>query len=1278
MGGLVRVRDIRRVQDFQSFLHGVCLSQRPDVVRCRGEEINPPLLLCRRKEHATSGVFYTLAHSSQAPACCRRLRIDRQTGVETATKKRRKESKRTEDRKSQHDPSGPAGPGVSPIQLEEPTPIHTYLQHSDLDMNWKVNTSAEKIAHSKSANMVSDLSPEAQPYTRISRTPRKAATFGKRSNSMRRNPKAEVAKEGWLYKQASSGVKQWNKRWFVLTDRCLFYYKDEKEDTVLGSLPLLSFQIGGLDPSDNITRKFAFKVWLEEEESEDGELKGPVVFCMQAEHTGTRTYFFSTDSHEEQEEWIRAMTEAAEVTVKPTQRSCSHTCTEPYWNAPDPQTQQLQQSHTHNETDSGPPLHLKINGVDSLDTPPPSTPCSDQEGKKNDGRRGEGGGEDEGGGPGFCHPALSNHHPNGWGHYGPPSTMTHKSNSKPPLSRSHSGHHTPQGHPEVAVSVPHNPREQQENVVLRRGFVPRTAPERVAQRKSSMAQLQQWVNQRRGVASQEDINSPSRYYPVNPGVSADYYGYLAGPHYVEEYPLYQPGVRPDSICSVSAVGGYDRRWTVEEKRRSLRDGPHQLYGHPMSRDTWGPQYYGGMETNMRRLSIQPRSRSVPRSPSSSSGGPYSPVPPNFASPARSPSAHFDRFPGRMRDDAIYADPSIYSLRRSLSSSKYDYPGDRRSLSQGLYHCNYPVSPSIHNKMEDILDLQLQRNLDYLDQQVPPFHDVYSRELHPTLKLNEIETSKLLGRLCEQNRILKDHEAVVHRLRMDKDSLEEALVATHQEMELYHNQPLAMEKLQFKKETLQNKLINIRGELSQASSALTTTRMEFEALEDEANAIHGDLWEQLNAGVQSELVRRHIQKEFWRVQDVLEGLHKNKSSRGTDTAKHRVASGASGSFSTNSPASPLSSVSLTSPLSPFSPVPGSQASPTKQLGPEESVPPRPPLPKSYYPLDPSPTFRPSTPPLPFDSTAWLRSLGIDDGNLDDEDSHIRKSRFGEQNNSSDMQDQVQDRHSNMNKVGIVPPRTKSPADESYSTAGVSRPNSRLPNGISRERPKSAVFPTEVKSKMSVEEQNERIRRNQSSSVRDKRRSLNLSGSQSTPNYKVIRRRLTAHEIDIKDLEAAVRGPGLESPREEIARLRRLEVEPEHYDLDINKQLMAPDKVLIPERYLDVDDNSPLSPEEQKEKQKKLERIKTLIAKSNLQNMVPLLDGPVEGGPPVSSQQQLQEQEKRIEISCALAAEASRRSRFLSAQCAHSPPTSPTSLAPPPSTADFPNSAHIMKV
>ncbi|XP_077429190.1 pleckstrin homology domain-containing family A member 6 isoform X13 [Vanacampus margaritifer] len=1118
---------------------------------------------------------------------------------------------RVDRRVSQHDTSRPAGPVMNTIQLQGSTPIYNNLQSCDLMMKGKINTTAEKINHSKSTNMVSEASQEVQPCVRTSRTPRKAATFGKRSNSMRRNPKAKVSKAGWLYKQASSGVKQWNKRWFVLSDRCLFYYKDEKEDTVLGSLPLLSFRIGGVQPSDNITRKFAFKVWLgeeqEEEQDENGELKAPVVFCVQAEHAGTRTYYFSTDSYEEQNEWITAMSEAAEVNVNPSHRSNTAVTADQAMitGDTDPQIEPKQQTA----------LNKNDNGVDNLETPPLSAPCSGHDTVKNNGRQGDRGGksEDAGEGP-DCGHAQTKHNPNGCSNHFPPNAMPQNYNSKPPQSQSHSTC-TPQRQQEGNNDA----REQHQNVVLRRGFVPRTAPERVAQRKSSMAQLQHWVNQRRVMVSQEDINSPSHYYPASQGFN--YYGYSGDPQYLEEYALYPPGIRPDSICSVSAVGGYDHRWAVEEKRRSLRDGPHQLYGPPSPRDSWGPQYYSGVEKSMRRLSIQPRSRSVPRSPSLSSGGAYSPVSHNFVSPARSPSARFDRFKGRMRDDVIYADPSVYNLRRSLSSPK-----------------------------------------------VPPFHDVY-RELHPTLKLNEIETSKLLGRLCEQNHIVKDHEAVVHRLRIDKDSLEEALVATHQEMEKYHNQPVVMEKLHIKKETLQNQLINIRGELSQASNALTTTRMEFEALEDEAHAIHGDLWEQLNAGVQSELVRKHIQKEFWRVQDVLEGLHKNHSSRGTDTAKHKVASGASGSFSTNSPASPLSSISLTSPLSPYSPVPGSQVSPSKQLGPEENAPPRPPLPKSYFPLESSSTFPPSIPPLPFDSTIWLRNLGIDDGYFDVEDSHIRKIKFGDHNNMSEPQDQ-----SSMNKVGIVPPRTKSPADDSPSwSAGVSRHNGRMPNGISRERPKSAVFPAELRSKMSVEEQNERIRRNQSSSVRDKRRSLNLSGGQSPASYKVIRRRVTAHEIDIHDLEAAVRGQGLESPREEIARLRRSQLEPEHYDMDINKELMAPDKVIIPERYLDMEDNTPLSPEEQKEKQKKLERIKTLIAKSNLQNVVPVLDGPVEGGAPVTSEQQLQEQEKRIEISCALAAEASRRSRLLSAQCAPDPPTSPTSLHPPPSSADLPTSS-----
>lgn len=51
---------------------------------------------------------------------------------------------------------------------------------------------------------------------------------------------------------------------------------------------------------------------------------------------------------------------------------------------------------------------------------------------------------------------------------------------------------------------------------------------------------------------------------------------------------------------------------------------------------------------------------------------------------------------------------------------------------------------------------------------------------------------------------------------------------------------------------------------------------------------------------------------------------------------------------------------------------------------------------------------------------------------------------------------------------------------------------------------------------------------------------------------VRRRLTAHEIDIKDLETAVRGQGQESPQEEIARLRRSQVE-QRYDISKNVRL-----------------------------------------------------------------------------------------------------------------------------
>ncbi|XP_037680905.1 pleckstrin homology domain-containing family A member 6 isoform X2 [Choloepus didactylus] len=1172
------------------------------------------------------------------------------------------------------------------------------LKISALDMSNKTGGKRPATTNSdiSNHNMVSEVPPE-RPSVRATRTSRKAIAFGKRSHSMKRNPSAPVAKAGWLSKQASSGVKQWNKRWFVLVDRCLFYYKDEKEESILGSIPLLSFRVAAVQPSDNISRKHTFK----------------------AEHAGVRTYFFSAESLEEQEAWIQAMAEAARVQIPPSQKSvpqaARHNHEKPDSENIPPSKHQHQPPHnclpkpepeakTRGEGDGRgcekterrperpdvkkEPL-VKANGVQAG-----PEPASEPGSPYPEGPRVPGGGERAS-------------QPNGW-QYSSPSRPG--STAFPPQDGESGGH--------------------------RRSFPPRTNPDKIAQRKSSMNQLQQWVNLRRGVPPPEDLRSPSRFYPVSRRVPEPYSPY--SPQYPDDYQYYPPGVRPDSICSMPAYDRISPPWALEDKRHSFRNGggpAYQLrewkepagYGRPdgtvwIPSPSRQPVYYDELDAasgSLRRLSLQPRSHSVPRSPSQ---GSYSRA--RIYSPARSPSARFERLPPRSED--VYADPAAYVMRRSISSPKYDYLGDRRPVPAGLFPYNYPPSPTVHDKMDELLDLQLQRNLEYLDQQmsesetlismvnrmvensspraqlfmqVPPYPEVFRDSLH-TYKLNEQDTDKLLGKLCEQNKVVREQDRLVQQLRAEKESLESALMGTHQELEMFGSQPTYPEKLLHKKESLQNQLINIRVELSQASTALSNSTIEYENLESEVSALHDDLWEQLNLDIQNEVLNRQIQKEIWRIQDVMEGLRKSNPSRGTDTAKHRGGLGPSATYSSNSPASPLSSASLTSPLSPFSLVSGSQGSPTKPGSSEEPGPPRPPLPKAYVPLE-SP---PAVPPLPSESRFWPYPSSPS-WHRSDETARGQPKASYEQSKKDPYQTSPLDaprdislvptrqeveaeKQAALNKVGIVPPRTKSPADEEVTPSPVVRRSaSGLTNGLPsrQERPKSAVFPGEGKVKMSVEEQIDRMRRHQSGSMKEKRRSLQLPASpapdvSTRPTYKVVRRHRSVHEVDISNLEAALRaeepgGQAYETPREEIARLRKMELEPQHYNVDINKELSTPDKVLIPERYIDLEPDTPLSPEELKEKQKKVERIKTLIAKSSMQNVVPTGEGD-SVDVPQDSESQLQEQEKRIEISCALATEASRRGRMLSVQCATpSPPTSPASPTPPanPLSSESPRGA-----
>ena len=81
----------------------------------------------------------------------------------------------------------------------------------------------------------------------------------------------------------------WKKRWFVLSEFVLFYYKNPEEDRVSGSILLPSYKISPATKEDGISKKFAFK----------------------AEHKNMRTYYFAAESKDAMIQWMKFMSLAS-------------------------------------------------------------------------------------------------------------------------------------------------------------------------------------------------------------------------------------------------------------------------------------------------------------------------------------------------------------------------------------------------------------------------------------------------------------------------------------------------------------------------------------------------------------------------------------------------------------------------------------------------------------------------------------------------------------------------------------------------------------------------------------------------------------------------------------------------------------------------------------------------------------------------------------------------------------------------------------------------------
>ncbi|XP_029951319.1 pleckstrin homology domain-containing family A member 5-like isoform X12 [Salarias fasciatus] len=972
----------------------------------------------------------------------------------------------------------------------------------------------------------------SSPAGRPSRPSKKVHNFGKRSNSIRRNPSAPVIKRNWLYKQDSTGMKLWKKRWFVLSDLCLFYYRDEKEEGILGSILLPSFHVSMLSVDDHVNRKYAFK----------------------ATHPNMRTYYFCTDTAKEMESWMKVMTDAALVHSEPVKRldklkveQCGPQEINHVANHRLPLTQPEIQNNERNRE------------VDRERTAAITSTPDEEERKQRDAER-----------YGFQKDGAERERPltkiNSL-KLQPAQAAAVKANVAPsqPLTETDGPQLNGSGE-QCPADGTGGPAQQS----------PAHEQERCLSRTSSMQQLEQWVRTQRGRSQDDDTRSITSYQTLPRNMPSHRVPYM--PHYGDGYrsmPRNSMAQR-DSICSMSP-SLYDQALgpSMAEKRRSMRDDTMwQLYEW-QQRQAYSRHsgLYSNMASPKTMINLSEHaapSHSIPPSPSHGSLSMY-----GGYSPMRSynmGSAHSEV------SSPVYRRDLSIDRRHRPQVNKYAYPPDRRSMPAGI-----PIQTITAQSLQG-------KTLSPEDYREPAY----------TCMPEEVDIDTKLSRLCEQDKVVRTQDDKLQQLYREKHTLETALLSASQEIEMGSDNPAALQSVIQQRDLLQSGLLSTCRELSRVSAELERSWREYDRLEGDVALAKSNLLEQLEAlgSPQTEPPSPqhvHIQKELWRIQDVMEALNKHKAQR--NAADGMGFYGPKANFSKH-----------------------------KNEGPDYRL---------------------------YKSEPELTTVAeVDESNGEDRSEHpADREHAGNKGMSY--------------PVGIVPPRTKSPVPESSSIASYVTLRKGKKLDPRTERPRSAVEQQLCASesgrpRMSVEEQLERIRRHQQGALREKKKGLNIRGGslESTPSrshsftkenhlrniQSQMRRRDDVMSSDIQELEASLRQQEVvrehETPAEEIARLKETS-QADHFNVD--RELSVPDKVLIPERYIESDPEEALSPEQEADKQRKVDRIKALIAKNSMQNVLPSMAlSPEEE---TEEEVTVQEKEKMINISYELAAEASKRSKLV---------------------------------
>uniref|UniRef100_A0A8C2H8A9 Pleckstrin homology domain containing, family A member 7b n=1 Tax=Cyprinus carpio TaxID=7962 RepID=A0A8C2H8A9_CYPCA len=1080
---------------------------------------------------------------------------------------------------------------------------------------------------SESSVVISSSPADTTSGSRSLKPSGKVHCFGKHDHSIKRNPNVPVVVRGWLYKQDSSGMRLWKRKWFVLSDYCLFYYKDSREETVLGSIPLPSYVISPVGPEDHI-KLMVPSVSLSLPQACHTGMRSYIynknsLIGSQAEHCGMRTYFFSADTQEDMNGWIRAMNQAALMqshvvkrNSKPEQQAVPQTNHFSSSVKISSQTKGLQQT-AHVEAAE---LRPERDGEECYVY---SKEVSEDPVKLSSGEM-----EMEG---------ISQ----SGAHSRPTSTVpTHRN-----------------GLPSSGI-----PPDQNGNVVYKRGLVPRTDTEKKVQRKTALAQVEHWVKVQKG----DPKRSVSRTPPLQPkSVMMETYQSL--PKTTRHHSGGSSPPVPRNLPSDYKYA-HDRlshfRMSSDERLATKEGMVWQLYewqqrqqfrhGSPTAPIYTGPDY---MDTSAFRVTLEmPRSISVPPSPCDI---PPPSHPSKSLSPRR-PHTPADRVTVCPLDDFATMDtPSLGSPRGICSQISKTSQIERRSMPTMGYITHTVSAPSLHGKTVR-LPLRVK-----------------------------------LSRLCEQDKILQELEARIRTLKEDKDKLESVLDVSHQQMEQYHDQPAHAEKIAYQQKLLREDVVHIRADISQVSTEMENAWAEYSQLERDVDRLRSTLQDQMTHSALSQ-EKCQLRKELWRIEDVLAGLSSSKANYKVTidsirNPERKLVPSASFSTVPSLTASPsMGELKAAQPSPHLSPVQSTQQPLQLSHSPEEDAPPRPPLPHVYSPDE----HPPVVPPLPKE-TSVIRHTSVR-GLKRQSDERKRDREFGQYTNG-DHKVEIRAFLSEPELLAVGGQIGGLSRDSGYQTLpnrGLIGSSSRLnqSSNISsfvtlrrgltttslKERPKSALErlysgePVQQRGRMSAEEQLERMKRHQKALVRERKRTLSqgerqASSSRASSTSRPVSADLGSwrreQDFDLQLLERAVQGEERPVEHKERQRshsdewltlsstpMRELDLEPLDYQLDLSKELAKPQKVAIPERYVDLDPEEPLSPQEVEARHRKVEQIKSILAKSSVQNIPPpaAVDKPML--PDIDSA--LQEQERIITMSYALASEASLKSKQVASKLTRS--------------------------